>query len=160
MSKVQAIVKDKVFPRQKGAAIDPYATPEQQQAARVYRDVGYGIKTPETAINASYVDHKCPFTGSVNVRGRIFKGVVHRMKADKTIVVIMNYLFYDRKYKRYARRNTKINSHLSPCFNGLVHLGDTVICGETRPLSKTKSSVVLAVERRSEEASVKVFEDN
>lgn len=158
MAKVQAIIKDKVFPRQKSVIIDPYATPEEKQANRFYRDIGYGIKTPETAINATYIDHKCPFTGDVNVRGRLFKGTVHKMKADKTIVVIMNYLFYDKKYKRYARRNTKINSHLSPCFNGLVHLGDTVVCGETKPLSKTKHSVVVAVERKTD--SVKIFDNN
>ncbi|KAI4292244.1 small subunit ribosomal protein S11e [Pancytospora philotis] len=157
-SNVQATVKDKVFPRQTTVAIDPYATEEQLLATRVCKDIGYGIKTPETARNASYIDHKCPFTGDVNVRGRLFKGVVHKMKADKTVVVIMNYLFYDKKYKRYARRNTKINSHLSPCFNGLVHVGDTVICGETRPLSKTKHSAVVAVEQKTED--VKVFDNN
>lgn len=158
MATVKVIVKDKVFPKQKNSAIDPYATSEEKQAKRIYRDIGYGIKTPETAINATYVDHKCPFTGDVNVRGRLFKGIVHRMKVDKTIVVIMNYLFYDKKYKRYARRNTKINSHLSPCFNGMVHVGDTVVCGETRPLSKTKHSAVVAVE--SKKGGVKVFENN
>lgn len=32
-----------------------------------------GFKTPQTAIEGSYVDHKCPFTGNVSIRGRIFK---------------------------------------------------------------------------------------
>ncbi|KAI5169919.1 small subunit ribosomal protein S11e [Pancytospora epiphaga] len=160
MDKAQVIVKDKVFPKQKNVKMDPYATPEDIQSKRFYRDIGYGIKTPETAINATYIDHKCPFTGDVVVRGRLFKGKIHKMKADKTVVVIMNYLFYDKKYKRYARRNTKINSHLSPCFNGLVKVGDTVICGETRPLSKTKHSAVVSIERSIDDAGVKVFDFN
>lgn len=155
MAQIQAIVKDKVYPKQDNVELDPYATEEEKAAKRFHRDIGYGITTPETAIKATYVDHKCPFTGNVAVRGRLFKGIVHKMKAEKTIVVIMHYLFYDKKYKRYARRNTKINSHLSPCFNGIVQLGDTVTCGETRPLSKTKHSVVVAVEKKSD--AVKIF---
>lgn len=160
MSEIHAIVKDKIYPRQKQVAIVPYADAAEKQASRFYREVGFGIKTPETAIHATYVDKKCPFTGDVIVRGRIFKGEVFKMKADKTIVVLIRYLFYDRKYKRYARRNTKINCHCSPCFQGIVKLGDTVVCGETRPLSKTKSSVVLAVEKKAETGRVKVFENN
>jgi len=157
MSSLKATTKDKVFPKQELASSKPYATEQQTLSSRFYKDIGYGIKTPDTAINAAYVDHKCPFTSRTNVRGRLFKGVVHKMKADKTVVVIMNYLHYDKKYKRYARRNTKINSHLSPCFNGLVKVGDAVICGETRPLSKTKHSAVVSIEKKEEKA-VKVFD--
>jgi len=32
-----------------------------------------GFKTPQTAIDGDYVDHKCPFTGDVAIRGKIFK---------------------------------------------------------------------------------------
>jgi len=32
-----------------------------------------GFKTPQTAIEGTYVDKKCPFTGDVSIRGRIFK---------------------------------------------------------------------------------------
>lgn len=158
MAKLEATVKDKVFPKQRNVQMDPYATKEEILEKRYHRDIGFGIKTPETAINGTYIDHKCPFTGDVIVRGRLFKGTVYKMKSDKTAVVMMNYLFYDKKYKRYSRRNTKINSHLSPCFDGLVKVGDTVICGETRPLSKTKHSAIVAVEGKSD--GVKVFEDN
>jgi hypothetical protein len=34
---------------------------------------GIGFKTPQTAIDSDFVDHKCPFTGNVSIRGRIFK---------------------------------------------------------------------------------------
>ncbi|KAI5147962.1 small subunit ribosomal protein S11e [Enteropsectra breve] len=156
MSQIHTINKDKVFPRQKQVALNPYASTEEQKSTRFHRDIGYGIATPQTAIDATYIDKKCPFTGEVIIRKRIFKGVVHKMKADKTIVVVNNYLFYDKKYKRYARRNTKINTHLSPCFNGLVQVGDTVVCGNTRPLSKTKSSAVIAIDKKSDK-EVKMF---
>lgn len=154
---VEVINKNKIFPRQSQVEIDPYASDEQKIKTRFVKEIGFGIKTPETAIHSNYYDKKCPFVGDVNVRGRIFKGKVIKMKAEKTIVVRIDYLHYDSKYKRFARRNSKINVHLSPCFLGLVHLGDTVVCGETRPLSKTKSSVVVAVEKAEDSEKVKVF---
>ena len=45
---------------------------------RWYKDVGLGFKTPKAAIEGTYVDKKCPFTGNVSIRGRIVKGVVIR----------------------------------------------------------------------------------
>ena len=158
MAQIVANVKEKLFPKQKNVVLDPYATADEIMSKRFVKEVGHGITTPETAKNATYVDEKCPFTGNVNIRGKLFKGVVHRMKANKTVVVIMNYIFYNKKYKRFCRRNTKVNSHLSPCFDGLVHVGSTVTCGETRPLSKTKHSAVVAVEEIKRD--VKVFDMN
>jgi hypothetical protein len=32
-----------------------------------------GFKTPQAAIDGTYIDKKCPFTGNVAIRGRIFK---------------------------------------------------------------------------------------
>jgi len=36
---------------------------------RFYKDVGLGFRTPKTAIEGSYIDKKCPFTGMVSIRG-------------------------------------------------------------------------------------------
>lgn len=154
---VQIISKDKVYPRQQQVEIVPYATNEQKLDTRFYKQIGMNMTVPETAINANYIDKKCPFTGNVNVRGRIFKGKVIKMKAEKTIVVRVDYLFFDTKYKRFARRNSKFNVHLSPCFHGLVNINDIVVCGETRRISKTKSSTVIAVENEEQKKNVKVF---
>ena len=142
-------VKYKIYPEQKGVNIDPYA----DEATRK------GINVPQTAIDATYIDKKCPFTGDVRVTGKIFEGVVHKMKADKTIVVRINRLIYNKKYRRYGRRHTNLSVHMSPCFEGLIHVGDTVICGETRRLSKTKSSVVLDFKKKSTEGTFKKLED-
>jgi small subunit ribosomal protein S17 len=51
---------------------------------------------------------------------------------------------YDTKYERYARSSSKINAH-SPASVGADE-GDLVTLMECRPLSKTKSFVV--IERR------------
>ncbi len=146
----------KTFPKQTGSKSSPYATKEEILKNRVVKDIGFGIKTPETAYE-DYVDPKCPFVGDFVVRGRLFEGKVIRMKAEKTIVVQINYLHYVPKYSRYERRNTRINVHLSPCWNGLVQLGDTVKCGETRPMSKTKASAVIGIVSKAEQKTAEVF---
>jgi small subunit ribosomal protein S17 len=62
---------------------------------------------------------------------------------QKTVVVEREYLYYDRKYKRYERRRSKIHAHNPPCISAKE--GDVVVIGETRPLAKTVHFVVLAV---------------
>lgn len=79
----------------------------------------------------------------MRVRGLILKGVVVKAKMKNTVVVEREYLYYDRKYRRYERRTSRIHAHNPPCINAKE--GDIVIIGETRPLSKTVHFVVLAV---------------
>ena len=43
---------------------------------RYYKSIGLGFKTPKEAIEGSYVDKKCPFTGNVSIRGRILKVIL------------------------------------------------------------------------------------
>ncbi|KAK1350261.1 ribosomal protein S17 [Hamiltosporidium tvaerminnensis] len=140
--------KEKLFPQQIGVYINPLKKADDpSQPKRFYKEIR-GFKTPETAINGTYFDKKCPFTGNVTVRGRIFKGEVIRMKMDKTITVVKKYLHYVPKYKRYERRNTKFSVHMSPCFHGLINIGDSVTCAEVRPLSRTKKFVIVDFEKK------------
>ncbi len=104
-----------------------------------------GIEPPQRKCN----DPKCPWHGNVRVRGIILEGVVVSDKMHRTVVVRRDYLYYDKKYRRYERRHSKIHAHNPPCINAKV--GDVVIIGETRPLAKTVSFVVLAVKGRVEE---------
>merc|ERR1711988_1412433 len=117
----------KTYPKQQGSNNTPYETEEKIVETRKVKEIGFGIQTPQTAYE-NYVDNKCPFTSDVVVRGRIFDGQVLKMKAENTVVVAIRYLFYNKKYKRYARRNSKINVHMSPCWKGLIRVGDTVTC--------------------------------
>nr|CBH28892.1 40S RIBOSOMAL PROTEIN S11 [Anncaliia algerae] len=130
--------KDKTFPQQSQAK---YIVNKEQK--RHVKNIGLGFVAPQTAINGTYIDKKCPFTGNVSIRGRILKGEVYKMKQERTIVVRKNYFHYVPKYKRFERRNSKFSVHLSPCFLGLVNVGDIVTIAETRPLSKTKRFVVV-----------------
>eukprot|EP00887_Chlorella_sp_A99_P006875 scaffold2.g6875.t1 len=115
---------------------------------RWYKSVGLGFKTPKEAIEGNYVDHKCPFTGNVSIRGRILAGkarpsAVKSTKMNRTIVVRRDYLHFIKKYQRYEKRHANISAHISPAFR--CNEGDTVMIGQCRPLSKTVRFNVLRV---------------
>ena len=76
---------------------------------RWYKNVGLGFKTPKEAIEGTYIDKKCPFTGSVSIRGRILTGVVHKAKMNKTIVVRFDYLHYGTHRQRQRERERDAN---------------------------------------------------
>ncbi|XP_037447390.1 40S ribosomal protein S11-like [Triticum dicoccoides] len=114
-----------------------------KEGSRFWKSVGLGFKTPKEAIEGTYIDKKCPFTGTVSVRGRIIAGTCHSAKMNRTIIVRRNYLHYVKKYQRYEKRHSNIPAHISPCFR--VREGDHVIIGQCRPLSKTVRFNVLKV---------------
>ncbi|OAY83222.1 40S ribosomal protein S11 [Ananas comosus] len=107
---------------------------------RFWKSIGLGFKTPREAIEGTYIDKKCPFTGTVSIRGRILAGTCHSAKMNRTIIVRRNYLHY---VKKYEKRHSNIPAHISPCFR--VKEGDHVIIGQCRPLSKTVRFNVLKV---------------
>ncbi|KAL8162801.1 hypothetical protein V2J09_014290 [Rumex salicifolius] len=110
---------------------------------RFWKNIGLGFKTPREAVEGTYIDKKCPFTGTVSVRGRILAGTCHSAKMMRTIIVRRNYLHWVKKYQRYEKRHSNIPAHVSPCFR--VKEGDHVIIGQCRPLSKTVRFNVLKV---------------
>ncbi len=103
------------------------------------RRVIFGIEPPSESCD----DKCCPFHGNISVRGRIDKGKVIKFKTPKTAVVEKEYLVFIKKYQRYERRRSKYHVHVPPCMK--VKENCTVIFGETRPIAKTVSSVVLKV---------------
>lgn len=96
-----------------------------------------GVRPPEDKCE----DEACPWHGSLRVRGVLLEGIVVRLKAQKMAVISHEYLRYSSKYKRYERRRKKIHARVPPCVK--VNVGDAVVIGETRPLSKTVRFVVL-----------------
>lgn len=101
------------------------------------KDIGIEVREPEQECE----DIDCPFHGKLSVRGEILEGVVVSDKAPKTVVVLRSYVKKVRKYERFEKRKTKIHAHNPPCIN--AHVGDAVKIAECRPLSKTKSFVVV-----------------
>ncbi|XP_071454858.1 small ribosomal subunit protein uS17 isoform X3 [Hetaerina americana] len=136
---------EKAFQKQSGVFLNRKPG-LKKKPLRFHRSVGLGFKTPREAIEGTYIDKKCPFTGNVSIRGRILTGVVQKMKMQRTIVIRRDYLHYIRKYNRFEKRHRNMSVHLSPAFRD-VQIGDVVTIGECRPLSKTVRFNVLKVSK-------------
>ena len=112
---------------------------------RYYRNIGLGFKTPQEAIDGTYVDKKCPWTGSVNIRGKFLTGVIKTAKMKNTVIIRKDYLHYIKKYNRFEKRHKNTPIHVSPAFR--VKVGDEILAGQCRPLSKTVRFNMLKVIR-------------
>ncbi|KJA29110.1 hypothetical protein HYPSUDRAFT_32453 [Hypholoma sublateritium FD-334 SS-4] len=145
----KAYQKQEIFHNAKARGGKKVATKEK----RWYKDVGLGFKTPSEAINGTYIDKKCPFTGDISIRGRILTGRVISTKMNRTIIIRRDYLHYIPKYNRYEKRHKNLAAHSSPAFR--VELGDVVTVGQCRPLSKTVRFNVLRVAKSK--AATKTF---
>ena len=71
---------------------------------------------------------------------RILKGTVISDKADKTLTVKVERRFTDPFFKKTVRSSKKYKTHEE---NNKFKVGDIVRIQESRPISKTKSWVVL-----------------
>lgn len=87
------------------------------------------------------LDKNCPVHGQISVRGKTLQGIVVKKKAIKTAVIQMEKTKYIRKYERYMKKKVKIPVHCPECME--INIGDIVLVGETRKLSKTKSFVIM-----------------
>jgi len=86
-------------------------------------------------------DNHCPFHSSFGVRGRVLRGKVVKLSAQKTIKIEFQRLHPLPKYERKEKRKTKLLVHSTPCIE--VKLGDIVKVRECRPISKMKNFVVI-----------------
>ena len=76
-------------------------------------------------------------------RGSSFTGTVESTKMEKSATVRWEHSQKVPKYERYERRNTKITSHVPEDLE--VEEGDKVRIEETKPISKTKSTVITKI---------------
>jgi small subunit ribosomal protein S17 len=102
------------------------------------RSVGVqGVLKPERVCT----DASCPYHGHLKVRGMVLVSTVVQKRVPHTVVVQKEYTFFNKKYQRYERRRSRIHAHLPACLD--VAEGDLVVIGETRPIAKSVSFVVL-----------------
>ncbi|MFC7082504.1 30S ribosomal protein S17 [Halorussus caseinilyticus] len=99
--------------------------------------IGLNVSEPEGTCS----DENCPFHGSLSVRGQTLEGEVASTDMDKTVIVEREYDVPVPKYDRYMKRRSRVPAHAPDCLE--LEVGDTVRIAETRPLSKTKSHVVV-----------------
>lgn len=105
------------------------------------RDIGVDVQPPA----AECTDPHCPFHGGFSVRGQLIEGQVVNTRMERSARVQREYLRYVPKYERYEKRTSSYNVHAPPCLN--VQVGDRVKIMECRPISKTKSFVLIEAKR-------------
>ena len=72
---------------------------------------------------------------------RVLQGVVVSDKMDKSVVVRVERRVMHPVYNKYIKRSAKYTAHDE---NNLCKVGDVVQIMESRPLSKTKTWVVVS----------------
>ena len=105
------------------------------------RDIGVDVVAPQQECT----DPHCPFHGGFSVRGQIIDGQVVNTQMQRSARVQREYLRYIPKFERYEKRTSSYIAHAPPCLQ--VQVGDLVKIMECRPLSKTKSFVVIEAKR-------------
>jgi len=77
-------------------------------------------------------------------------GIVESDKRDKTRKVSIHFSARHPKYGKYTRKRTVLHVHDA---ENVSHVGDTVEVAECRPLSKTKSWILLRVIKKGTPAA-------
>lgn len=72
---------------------------------------------------------------------RVLQGVVVSAKNDKTVSVKVERIFRHPLYKKTVRRSTKYSAH---DVDNSCSIGDNVLIQECKPISKTKSWVIIS----------------
>ena len=111
------------------------------------KNIGIKVNAPKNICD----DNKCPFHGKIKTRGRIFTGTVVSKDLNKTATVEWARKHFIPKYERSEARRTKIRVHNPPCINAQVN--DNVKIIETKPISKTKSFVIIECIKKERKAS-------
>jgi len=105
--------------------------------------IGIDVPMPSEPDDPEDYDYaKCPFYGELPVRGQLREGTVVSTDMEKTVIVEREYDVFVPKYDRYMKRRSRIPAHVPGVLDSL-EVGDDVTIAETRPLSKTKSHVVV-----------------
>lgn len=103
------------------------------------KTIGLQVKTPSKICE----DRNCPFHGTIKIRGRLFTGTVVSKDTHKTAKIKWQRQQLVKKYERFEQRISKLKTHNPKCID--ANIGDIVLVAETRPISKTKKSVIVEV---------------
>lgn len=95
------------------------------------RNIGVQVAAPK----GTCTDEKCPFHGTLRVRGQVIEARVVSAKMMHTAVVERERLHYLPKFERYEKRTKRFSVHSPPCV--AAKAGDEVTVMECRPLAKT-----------------------
>ena len=88
-------------------------------------------------------DVNCFRHGRLSLRGFTSIGMVVSDRVKRTAIIEKDALQYIPKYKRYARRKSRIPAHNPDCIKAKV--GDEVKIAECRKISKTKAWSIVEI---------------
>ncbi|MEM5804389.1 MAG: 30S ribosomal protein S17 [Candidatus Aenigmatarchaeota archaeon] len=114
---------------------------KKKLSERKQRNIGIEANAPQKHCS----DPKCPWHGSLSLRGKVISGTVISAKAAKTAIIEWSFVQYVPKYERYERRKGRVAAYNPECVGAKA--GSIVKAVECRPLSKTKSFAVVEVIR-------------
>lgn len=103
------------------------------------RNIGIPVSVPKTECT----DKLCPFHGTLSVRGKLLQGKIVSSKAPKMVVVQQEFPKMIKKFKRYARSQSKTHAYKPSCIDAKE--GDIVLTAECKPIAKSVSFVVVEV---------------
>lgn len=83
---------------------------------------------------------------SEQTTARTLTGKVVSDKMDQTITVLVERRVQHPIYKKFVKRSTKVHAHDA---NNECQIGDVVTVKESRPLSKTKTWMLVTVDERA-----------
>jgi small subunit ribosomal protein S17 len=101
------------------------------------------MKVGDDLMSEECNDKKCYRHGGLKVRGGRLTGTVVSTKGKNTAIVSRDMIKFFPKYQRRAKERSHIAAHQPACMR--VSVGDLVLIGETRKISKTKAWTVLEV---------------
>ncbi len=105
------------------------------------KQVGIEVDFPKEKCD----DKKCPFHGTLKIRGRTFTGKIISKDTNKSAVVEWSRQIKIPKYERTEKRRSRVSAHNPTCID--AQKGDTVQIVETKPISKTKKFVIIKIEK-------------
>ncbi|PIN73437.1 30S ribosomal protein S17 [Candidatus Woesearchaeota archaeon CG10_big_fil_rev_8_21_14_0_10_45_16] len=88
-------------------------------------------------------DQNCPFYGTISVKKELLEGTVIKKDTNRSATIEWDRSLPVPKYERFEVRRSRLRVHNPTSINAQV--GDRVVVARTRPISKTKNHVVLAV---------------
>jgi small subunit ribosomal protein S17 len=120
------------------------------KATRIIDETRQNLKAVE---NSGSVDNKCPFTGGLKVRDKLFTGIVVSKDTHRTVQVEWSRRKFVKKFERFMVGKTKVSAHNPDVI--AAQIGDKVVIAECRPISKTKKFVIIQNQGHSKEYMVK-----
>jgi len=98
--------------------------------------------TEEKSTVVKCTDKNCAKHRNLAARGFKLEGTIVSDRMKKSVVVEIPFVKKIQKYQRYERSKSRVTAHNPACIG--AKYGDKVVIQQCKPISKTKSFVVIS----------------